>query len=61
MRTRLFTNYARVRVAPDPRDAEALERKRQQITYRPKNGFLLDEVQPRGQAPTPVLLRRQAQ
>lgn len=61
MKSRTSIDCVRVRVSPDPRDAEALERKRQQITYRPKNGFLLDEVQPREQAPTPVLLRRQAQ
>ena len=32
----------RVKATPDPKQAEALERKRRALDYRPENGFLLE-------------------
>lgn len=32
----------RVKATPDPKQAEALERKRRALNYRPEHGFLLD-------------------
>jgi hypothetical protein len=37
----------RPRVTPDPQAAAALERRMQELQYRPANGFHRDRLQPR--------------
>jgi hypothetical protein len=56
-----FLDVVLVRVTPDPSYAEALERKRAELTYRPRNApFHRDIQQPRVEETLPALLRKQA-
>ncbi len=50
----------RIVVTPDPADVQALERKRAELRYQPRNPFHRDIQQPRVEETTPALCRRQA-
>lgn len=53
-------SFLRPRVTPDPERAAELERRLEQLAYRPEVGFHRDRLQQPIERPLPIVLRRRA-